>query len=64
MEWRMPTLFPLCASIIRPLLPAGPLSNRSGEGMLSGAAKGAATGAIKGLSNSLGTVGNLSNFAN
>jgi hypothetical protein len=28
------------------------------------AAKGAATGAIKGLSNSLGSVGNLSNFAN
>lgn len=43
--------------------PSGPLANSDNDGWLSGFAKGLGTAAIKGLSNSVGMVGNLSNFA-
>jgi hypothetical protein len=42
---------------------SGALSNSSGDGYISGAAKGLGTAAIKGLGNSVGFVGNIGNFA-
>lgn len=46
-----------------PLGGHGALSNRPGDGWISAAAKGAGTGIIRGLANSIGTVGNLGQFA-
>ncbi len=43
--------------------PGGVLSNTRDDGYLSGAAKGAATAAIKGVGDSVGAVGGLSNLA-
>lgn len=43
--------------------PNGPLANSDSDNWLTSAAKSFGTAAIKGLSNSFGTVGNLSNFA-
>ena len=40
----------------------GPLANSSDEGWISGAAKGTATGIIKGISNNLGMVGKSFQF--
>ena len=43
--------------------PDGPLANAPGDGWMAGAAKGAATGAIKGASDAVGFVGGLGGLA-